>query len=95
MNISQQDFYQKVTKFILAMGHNKDTNIDSLDEEDHLWDLGLMDSFSTVELILFLEDLTQASIELDANTLKHLHTLKNMYYALVVEQHGEKADVHR
>lgn len=95
MNISQQDFYLKVTEFILSMGHNKGVNIDSLDEEDHLWDMGLMDSFSTVELILFLEDLTQASIELDANTLKHLHTLKNMYCALVIDRHGEKADVHR
>lgn len=79
MIMSEKEFYSKTSEFIMSMENNRDKNISVINHNDNLWDLGLMNSFSVVELVLFLEDFTQTSIELDANMLGDLHTLKRIY----------------
>jgi len=46
---------------------------------DNLWDLGYLDSFAMVEVLIQLEELIGREIELTADSLRSFHTLERIY----------------
>ncbi|MFD3695142.1 hypothetical protein ACFWUZ_03140 [Streptomyces sp. NPDC058646] len=52
---------------------------------DNLWDLGFLDSFAMVEVLIHLEELVGREIELTADSLRTFHTLERIYDTYVAE----------
>jgi len=84
--MERQIFLKEVESFLLSDESNKEHNISSIDPSANLWDLGLVDSFRIMELILFLEDILGKEINVESNFIRNFHTMDLMYESLVLDK---------
>jgi acyl carrier protein len=79
-------FKDNVQKFLLSDVSNSESQVLKIDYGTNLWDVGLVDSFRIMELILFLEDLTGTEISVESNSITNFHTIDSMYNSLDLNQ---------
>jgi len=78
-----EEFKKMVEVYLVNEPSNKAAGAESVELETNLWDSGLIDSFRTMELILFLEDQLGKEISVESNYLSNFYTIQAMYDSLV------------
>ena len=74
-------FYDQLRAFLVAQ--NPDVDPGLVTGDANLWDLGCVDSFGMVELILFLETTLGAPIAIERHSPRTFHTMARIYDAFV------------
>jgi acyl carrier protein len=82
-NMDQATFYAAVRKFLGKLaGDEKGSSAGAavaVAEDANLFDLGLLDSFSIIQLILFIEELTGTQLTPEVHDPESFYTLRGMY----------------
>ena len=60
-----------------------DKQIDSIPDDENLWDLGLLDSLTMVDLMVFLEEQVGVQLEVERLSPDVFHTVSGIYSAVV------------
>lgn len=79
-------FKESIKSFLLNDITNLEQNVSKVDYETNLWDMGLVDSFRIMELILFLEDLLEKEISIENNCILNFHTIEMMYNKIALKE---------
>jgi acyl carrier protein len=79
--MEREPFYKAMREFIteLAAERTGEPVTTAIGEDDNLFDLGLINSFTIIEMIVFLEELTGVSVDLSAHELETFYTLRGTY----------------
>jgi acyl carrier protein len=79
--MEREHFYKTMREFIaeLAAERTGEPVTTAIGEDDNLFDLGLINSFSIIQMIVFIEELTGTSIDLSAHELETFYTLRGIY----------------
>ncbi|WP_200305152.1 phosphopantetheine-binding protein [Streptomyces adelaidensis] len=75
--MERQDFYRTFSGILRTIRAPREFPDPAPD--DNLWDLGHLDSFAMVELLIHLEELTGQEITLTADSLRNFHTMERIY----------------
>ncbi|MGG4551689.1 hypothetical protein [Paenibacillus humicus] len=75
--MNEQEFYKKITEFIYTI--SEEAKGIKFTEQDDLLQIGILDSFSMVSLITFLESLIATDLPLEEYSLVHFKSLKTIY----------------
>jgi hypothetical protein len=90
--IDESAFYEQLTEFLRTLNAEDGTEFPAaLAPDDNLFDLGLVNSFSTIRMIVFVEELTGAPIDVAEHDLEAFYTMRGLF-ALVAEQAGARAE---
>jgi hypothetical protein len=84
-------FYAQLTAFLRTMNADTPDFPAALSPDDNLFDLGLVNSFSTIRMIVFVEEITGQPIDIADHVLEAFYTMRGLY-ALVADQAGARAD---
>jgi acyl carrier protein len=79
--MEQTEFYDRVGEFIgqLSAETTGEALTTAVKEDDNLFDLGLVNSFTIIRMIVFVEELTGAQIDLADHDLETFYTLRGLY----------------
>ncbi|GLW55052.1 hypothetical protein [Kitasatospora phosalacinea] len=83
--MTPDDFYRQLTDFLREMNADPDAVPDSLDADDNLFDLGLMSSFSTIRVLVFLEQLTGRAVDIADHDIEEFYTMRGLYGLFAAE----------
>ena len=79
--MNKEEFYQVIIDFI---EEKNDEAISEIGEKENLIQLGVIDSFMIIELIMKLEEILETVIDSDGLTVEHISSLESMYYFFLV-----------
>jgi acyl carrier protein len=70
-------FYKAMSEFIAELAEKRTGEPVTIviGEDDNLFDLGLVDSFTIIQMIVYLEDLSGVSIDLSEHDLESFYTI--------------------
>ena len=87
--MSREEFYASLRKFF----HDRNPELDPLQigADDNLWDKGLVNSFSTFELLMHIQAELKQRIAVNRYAPRTFHTMQRMYDAFVAQQVGQDA----
>jgi acyl carrier protein len=79
--MEREHFYKAMSEFItgLAAERTGEPVTAVIGDDDNLFDLGLVNSFTIIQMIVFLEELTGVSIDLSVHELESFYTLRGIY----------------
>jgi acyl carrier protein len=80
--MERQVFYKTISEFITGLALGQDAGpatVTAIGEDDNLFDRGLVNSFTIIQMIIFLEKLTGISIDLSAHDLEAFYTVRGIY----------------
>ncbi|GIF42908.1 acyl carrier protein [Actinoplanes xinjiangensis] len=84
--MDRKQFYREVTGFLTKVsaengtpGSGTEALATDIGEDSNLFDLGLINSFTVIRMIVFIEDLTGAQIDLAEHDLETFYTLRGLY----------------
>ena len=86
----ETSIYAQLTEFLRTMNPDTPDFPATLSPDDNLFDLGLVNSFSTIRMIVFVEEITGQPIDIAGHDLEAFYTMRGLY-ALVAEQAGARA----
>ena len=74
-------FYKAISEFIadLAAERTGEAVTTAIGEDENLFDLGLVNSFTIIQMIVYLEELTGISIDLSEHSLESFYTIRGIY----------------
>lgn len=80
--MEREQFYREVVGFLgrLATETGAETPpAAGIDPDDNLFDLGLVNSFSMIRMIVFVEELTSVPVDLADHDLETFYSLRGLY----------------
>lgn len=78
-SLTEDEFCQLLIQFIEdRIGGSIDVDVNT-----HLWEAGYLDSFASLELVVWLEELTGRRVELGPDSLERFFTIGRIYEAYV------------
>lgn len=87
-----EPFYKAMREFIIGLAAERTGEPVTMviGEDDNLFDLGLVNSFTIIQMIVFLEELTGVSVDLSEHELETFYTLRGTY-SLAQDADGDGA----
>lgn len=78
--MDEEQFYAGVREFLAELGESAGQDGgQQIGADDNLFDLGLVNSFTIIRLIVFLEEHAGVEIDLAAHDLETFYTLRGLY----------------
>lgn len=80
--MEREVFYKAISEFITGLSlerADEPVTATAIGEDDNLFDLGLINSFTIIQMIVYLENLTGISIDLSAHDLESFYTIRGTY----------------
>jgi acyl carrier protein len=82
--MEREGFCREMSEFIIGLageeaGGQAAGVVTVIGEDDNLFDLGLVNSFTIIQIIVYLEKLTGVSIDLTAHELESFYTIHGIY----------------
>jgi acyl carrier protein len=81
--LDRAEFTSNFAKFIA--GIDTERSIDAVGPDDNLFDAGVLDSFTVVKVIVFLENLVGQPVDLQGATIDSFATLNDIYNNFVAQ----------
>ena len=83
--MDRDEFYDRIRAFIREPRPGRDAVTDvPVDEDDNLFDLGLVNSFSMVRLLVHIEELLGVQVDVTQHEPESFFTLRGMYDSLAL-----------
>ncbi|GIJ24270.1 acyl carrier protein [Micromonospora lutea] len=79
--MEREQFYREVVGFLTRTASDAGTTAPpaDIDPDDNLFDLGLVNSFSMIRMIVFVEETTGVAVDLADHELETFYTLRGLY----------------
>jgi acyl carrier protein len=79
--VERDAFCKGISEFITGLAEKRIGGpvAAAIGEDANLFDLGLVDSFTIIQMIVYLEELTGISIDLSAHDLESFYTIRGIY----------------
>ena len=74
--LTQEEFIAEARRFLREIGG---VNVDAVDADAHLLDMGILDSLALIAYVSFLEELRGTEIDMGPEELTQLMTLRSAY----------------
>jgi len=79
--MNRDEFYQSLRTFFQERHPELDAT--TISEHDNLWDKGVVDSFTTVDLLVHIQERLERRISVGRYSPRTFHTMQRMYDAFV------------
>ncbi|MCB7135711.1 acyl carrier protein [Cellulosimicrobium marinum] len=85
--MTKNEFYEQMRAFLREVQTEGGGAVpERIDEDDNLFDLGLVTSFTMIRMIVFVEQITGTPIDLGEHELEVFYTLRGLYRIAVEER---------
>lgn len=77
--MDRETFLTELRGFLAELNPDRTERVAALGEQENLFDLGLVTSYSMVRLIVFIQQLTGTAVEVQGRPLESFYTLDGLY----------------